>query len=515
VVLGEVLEALAPVLGTRAHDLSLWSAIRAAHAAAVLGHPADELAETFFNSITRRVLQTVGTNQAVEYLDFRFERLGQPAAELAVRSFAVEGGARDAVRALLSALPFRAPWAHRDADADRAAAEIEREWAGGGAPFELEALEFLPVFYRRKGAYLVGRARGGNRAMPLVLALVHGPDGVAVDAVLPSEDAVSIVFSFTRSYFLVDIDCPSAAIAFLRTLMPLKPVSELYTSLGHHKHGKTEFYRALRRHLNRTAEKFERAPGARGMVMEVFTLPSFGAVFKVIRDTFPPPKRTTPAEVRQRYKLVFAHDRAGRLVDAQEFQELAFARDRFAPALLEDLLETAAHTVRVEGEQVVIDHLYAERRVQPLDLFLEDAAPEAALAAAHDYGQTIRDLASTGIFPGDLLLKNFGVTRHGRIVFYDYDELRLLSECRFREFPVPRTPEDELADEPWFYVGPNDVFPEELRRFVPFGGPLRDAFLASHGDLYQTAFWHGLQADQAAGVVADIFPYPDARRLAP
>jgi isocitrate dehydrogenase kinase/phosphatase len=349
--------------------------------------------------------------------------------------------------------------------------------------------------------------------MPLVLALVHGSDGIVVDAALVAEAEVSIVFSFTRSYFHADVARPAEAIEFLRSLMPVKPVSELYNALGHNKHGKTELYREVRRHLDRTDERFERAPGTRGLVMEVFTLPSFDVVFKVIRDSFPPPKQTTPEEVRRRYQLVFGHDRAGRLVEAHTFEGLSFPRARFSRRLLAELVESSSRAVRVEGDEVVIRHGYTERRVRPLDLYLREAEDEAALHAALDYGQTIRDLAATGIFPGDLLLKNFGVTRHGRVVFYDYDELRLLAECDFRRLPAPRHEEDEWSAEPWFFVGSNDVFPEELGRFVPFDGSTRDAFLSVHGALYTPAFWQDIQRRNAAGEMVDIFPYPEERRL--
>jgi isocitrate dehydrogenase kinase/phosphatase len=516
-VIQEVLgELRGELLAAQERDVGLWSEMRTAFSHAIVGHPASEIAETFFNSVTRRVFNTVGTNPELEYLDFRFERVPGPLHSVPFRSVSATPDTARAVRELLAAYPFRAPYADPEDDALAVAVEIDRAWAAGSAPLGPESIEVLePVFYRRKGAYLVGRVRGGDRAMPLVLALVHEAGGVKVDAVLLTEDEVSIAFSFTRSYFFADVRRPADTIAFLRSLMPLKPVFELYTALGYHKHGKTEFYRALQRHLARTPERFERTPGARGMVMDVFALPSFDVAFKIIRDTFALPKQTTREEVKRRYRMVFAHDRAGRLVDAQAFKGLAFPAHRFSESLLSELVEAAPSCVRVDGEAVVIDYLYAERRLRPLDLYLGEVGPAAALAAALDYGQTIRDLAATGIFAGDLMLKNFGVTRHGRVVFYDYDELRLLSECRFRDLPEARTPDEELADEPWFAVGPDDVFPEELGRFVPFTGALRDAFLAAHACLYDPAYWREMQRRQAAGEVVDIYPYGPGRRLHP
>jgi isocitrate dehydrogenase kinase/phosphatase len=500
-VVWSVVAELGRLLGNRDRDAALWTAIRGSHSEMLLGHPAAEVAETFFNSVTRRVFRTVGTNPAIEYLDFRFERLSPTGRDRPYRTYRLEGDLTTAVRALLAEYAFAVPYADAERDARLAARAIDEGWEAGTAPLPLEALEVLePVFFRRKGAYLVGRARGGDRVMPLVFALVHRDAGVAVDAVLLTEAEASIVFSFTRSYFHADVEHPAQVIEFLSSLIPAKRVSELYTALGYNKHGKTEFYRELRRHVARTDERFERAAGARGMVMEVFTLPSFDVVFKVIRDSFPPPKQTTPDAVKRRYEQVFAHDRAGRLVDAQEFEGLTLPRGRFSRELLAELLESASRSVRVDGDEVVIAHLYTERRVRPLDLYLAETDATSAEGVVLDYGQAIRDLAATGIFPGDLLLKNFGVTRHGRVVFYDYDELRLLTE-------------DEVAAEPWYYVGPDDVFPEELGRFVPFDGGLREAFLGAHDALFTARFWNELIARQRAGEIVDVYPYGEDRRL--
>ena len=513
-VLRTVLDQIQATLGTRKERPAIWSLARTHYSESLVGHPGAEIAETFFNSVTRRVLGTVGVNPSVEFLDFQFARVPGPLAHPAVRARSVAGGTAEAVRRLLREAGFGVAFEDEAGDAGLVAERIDAQWVAGGAPAAIDGMEMLdPVFYRRKGAYLIGRVVGGNRAMPLLLPIVHGLGGLRVDAALLTEEDASIVFSFTRSYFHADVAYPTEVIAFLRALMPAKPVAELYAALGYHRHGKTEFYRDLQRHLARTDERFDIAPGAPGMVMVVFAMPGFDVVFKVIRDHFPPPKQTTPTAVRRRYDLVFAHDRAGRLVDAQEFEGLAFPRARFTRQLLDELGTTAGRTVRVEGDTVAIAHLYTERRVRPLNLYLDDADPDDALRAALDYGQAIRDLAATNVFPGDLLLKNFGVTRHGRVVFYDYDELRLLNECRFRALPPPRYPEDEMADEPWFHVGPDDVFPEDLGRFVPFPDPLRQAYLAAHGALYQPAFWQELQARSQAGEVLDIYPYRAERRL--
>jgi isocitrate dehydrogenase kinase/phosphatase len=295
--------------------------------------------------------------------------------------------------------------------------------------------------------------------------------------------------------------------------MPRKPIAELYIAIGYNKHGKTELYRDLMQHIDQSTDTFEIAPGDRGMVMCVFTLPSFDVVFKVIRDTFAHPKTTTRREVMDKYQLVFKHDRAGRLADVQEFEHLAFARDRFSDELLAELASEAAGTVRV-GERIVdIRHLYSERRMIPMNLYLREADDSAAGDAIIDYGQAVKDLAASNIFPGDMLLKNFGVTRHRRVIFYDYDELCLVTDCDFREMPLARDFDEEFGSDPWFYVGPHDVFPEEFLVFMGLGGEQREAFLEAHGDLLTAQYWRTMQARHRAGEVMDIIPYAPCRRL--
>jgi isocitrate dehydrogenase kinase/phosphatase len=522
--IAEAIPRLHERLGALAGDAETWHAIRDAYALAVADRGDAELAETFYNSCVRRVLKIVGVDPRLEFLGlgerdapggasgrtgFDAPEAGGATADVAV-TFPRAGDLVELVREVLEDGRFDVPWddvdgdARRVADRIRAAVDVRR----------VRAIELArPVFFRGKAAYRVGRLLTDGAAVPLLIAFRNPFGRVIVDAVLATEDEVSIVFSFARSYFFVRWERPRELVAYLRAIMPRKPVSELYTAIGWHRHGKTELYRSLLRHLVTSDDQFEIAPGQRGMVMCVFTLPSFDVVFKVIRDRFEPPKTVTHAEVRQKYRLVFRHDRAGRLVDAQQFEEMEFRRERFTPELLAQLLELASESVHVRGDTVVLRHLYTERRLQPLDLYLRHAAPESAREAVIDYGQVLRDLAASNIFPGDMLLKNFGVSRHGRLIFYDYDELAPLSECRFRELPHSSDDGEETAGEPWYYVGERDIFPEEFRTFLGLRGELLQTFLAHHEELLGVAFWHRMQAQHARGEVPDIYPYRSARRL--
>jgi isocitrate dehydrogenase kinase/phosphatase len=512
-VIAGTVAALPALLGAAVQDKGVWAAMRAAYSRRITGRPDIELAETFFNSITRRLFATVGVDPGIEFLLSASAPPSPPGRPVYV-TYPGNQPLPGLMKAVLTACSFAVPSEDLERDARRVTEAIERERRQLGQVGPIDAIDVIrSVFYRNKGAYLVGRIRSADDLMPFTLALHNGEHGLFVDAALFSPDEVSIIFSFTHSYFHVEVDRPGDLVAFLKSIMPGKPVAELYIALGYNKHGKTELYRDLMRHIGQSADRLEPARGDRGMVMIVFTLPSFDVVFKIIRDQFAYPKTTTRREVMDRYQLVFKHDRAGRLVDAQEFEHLAFARERFADGLLAELTGAAADSVTVRDGLVAIKHLYTERRLTPLNLYLRQADAALVRDAVLDYGQAVKDLAATNIFPGDLLLKNFGVTRHGRVVFYDYDELCRVTDCNFRDLPRAPDLDEEFGAEPWFYVGTNDIFPEEFLTFLGLEGELREAFLQAHGDLFTADYWRKLQARHRAGEVMEIIPYRQCRRL--
>ena len=499
------------ILGDGVMERTVWAAMRAAHGELIRGRPDLELAQTFFNSVTRRVFSTVGVDPAIEYLDPAPSAGEGPRIWDTHRVAAVDP---PLVRRMLRAVPWIVPYAKLDRDAQLVAELMDariRGTIGSSGPVEVDVIR--SVFYRNKGAYLVGRIRTPEETIPLVLPLLHAERGIVVDAVLMTQDEASVVFGFSWTYFRVDTRHPRTLVEFLASIMPLKLVHELYTSIGYNKHGKTELYRGLMRHLEDEEAKFAFAEGEEGMVMAVFTLPSLNVVFKIIKDSFGAPKNTTRRAVMDKYHFVFVRDRVGRLADAQEFEHLEFPRRCFPDELLEYLLRVAGSTIRTEGDRVIVRHLYTERRVTPLNLFLIQADQESAREAVLDYGNAIKDLAAANIFTGDMLLKNFGVTRHGRVICYDYDELGLLSEYHFRRIPEPTSIEDEFSAEPWFHVGELDVFPEEFRAFLVPAGVPRDAFLHMHADLLCIDFWQAAQRRLAAGEVVDVFPYRREARL--
>jgi isocitrate dehydrogenase kinase/phosphatase len=521
-LVNETVGSVRAELGGASHDRDLWRRLKERYLAAVEGGPAAEIGLTFFNSVTRRVFAVVGVEPDIEFL--AGDAPAPRSFAFPLRTFRREVTTDLLLRKILGAYAFAVPYEDLGRDGRLAAIELDahlRELRDGQP---IEAVEMAaPVFYRGKGAYLVGRLRRGRFSTPLVLPLVHGERGIVLDSILFTPEDVSIVFSFTRSYFHVEAPAPRELVGFLASLMPQKRRSELYIAAGFEKHGKTELYREIVRHIEESGDSFVPARGDRGLVMTVFTLPNLDVVFKVIKDVFAPPKQTTRREVMDKYRHVFRHDRAGRLVDAQEFNQLEFPLSRFSPEVLAELTEQCAGSIAIAGDVLRIEHLYAERRLTPLNLFIREADEWTARQAVLDFGTALRDLAATNTFPGDLLLKNFGVTRNRRIIFYDYDELARMTDCHFRDMPSggggPGGGEDDDlygwggGAEPSFYVGKDDIFPEEFLPFLGLPGRLREVFLQAHGELLTGRWWRDIQERVSSGEIVDIYPYREEQRL--
>ena len=507
-----IVDGITGVMESRVHDETVWASVKAVYSGLIAERHDAELAETFFNSVTRRIFTTVGVDSMIEFVSTDFDIT--PSGGTDEVHIILAGGLKipELISTMLAFFRFGSPsMTERLLEVE---SRVHEHISSMGLPREITRVEIARnLFFRGNAAYVVARMTVGGQHVPLVLALLHTGAGITLDAVLLDEDDVSILFSFAYSYFHVAVGRPSVLVAFLRSLMPKKRVAELYISLGYNKHGKTELYRDILDHLSVTRDQFDLAPGQRGLVMIVFTMPGYDLVFKVIRDRFMEPKNTTRQAVMAKYHLVFNHDRAGRLVDAQEFEHMQLDRQRFSDELLQELCTEASETVTTTERLVIIRHVYVERRMTPLDLYLSRAGQEAASAAVMDYGQAIKDLAATNIFPGDMLLKNLGVTRHGRVVFYDYDELCWLGECNFRPLPQPSTLEEEYSIDPWFYVGEADIFPEEFRKFLVLRKDLRETFVQVHADLFEVEFWKGLQHRHTNGEIIHIVPYAAANRL--
>ena len=522
--------------------MDVWQQVKLHYIGLLVDHHQPELAETFFNSVTTKIL-----HRAYFQNDFIFVR---PAVSTEYIED-TDAEARPTYRSYYPSLDRMAEvlvQLVKDFDLRLGFEDLPRDtaWVAGAmlqrlgdaklrANFQIQVLSGL--FFRNKGCYIVGKLINGFNEFPFALPVLHNKKGsLVIDAALFGEDDLLMLFSFARAYFMVDMEVPSAYVQFLRSMMPRKPRNEIYNALGLAKQGKTLFYRDFLHHLRHSSDKFRIAPGIKGMVMLVFDLPSFPYVFKVIKDFYPPPKDTSREQIKGKYLLVKQHDRVGRMADTLEYSEVGFPRDRFDDELIAEIEKFAPSQLEIsdrDGDgtlEVILKHVYIERRMIPLNIYLQEAfdagganpadssvvaerAREQIERGVVEYGNAIKDLVAANIFPGDMLWKNFGITRHGKVVFYDYDEIEYITDCNFRRVPAPRNEEDEMSGETWYSVGPKDVFPETFGPFLLGNPEVRSVFMKHHADLLDASFWQGHKDRIAQGHVHDVFPYEREKRF--
>ena len=496
-------------------SLLLWREAKKAYTQLVFNFPNFEIAETFFNSVFSDIHDHDKISDDIVYV-ISSQLIEAPEAEYSIYVRYEGENFRDTFKRILEEAEFSLPMEDLLLDLDCVMEVFNKEIAPQikSSPKDVKFDLLESTFYRSKAAYMVGRVVDKDQTFPMALVILNTEDGgLYVDTALFNGDELSVVFSFTRNHFMVDAPLPYQYAHFLKNLMPNKLDYEIYNSLGFPKHAKTEFYRQLVGHLDNSDDQFIVAPGIKGMVMSVFTLPSYNIVFKIIKDKFAPPKEVTHEIVREKYRLVSRYDRIGRMADTQEFDNLIFPLDRFSDDLLQELLRVAPSQVEIRDEGILIRHLYTERYMTPLNIFLERADDSEIRNAMEEYGNCIKQLAAANIFPGDMPLKNFGVTRHGRVVFYDYDEIATLTDCNFRHIPQPRTEQEEMQSGTWYTVGPDDIFPEEFRLFFSGNIKARKMFEEIHSELYDVDFWTGLQTQIRDGFVVDVFPYRRIKRF--
>ncbi|MBI5718942.1 MAG: bifunctional isocitrate dehydrogenase kinase/phosphatase [Burkholderiales bacterium] len=527
----EAVERLRNEFAVEQLGMDTWQQAKLHYIGLLIDHHQPELAETFFNSVTVKLL-----HRSYFRNDFIFVRPAvsteyiendEPASKPTYRAYyPTRENLRETWRRIIDNFQLEVEFEDLDRDADNVTQAMLAELGAFRARTNFQIQVLSSLFYRNKGAYLVGKIINGFVEIPVALPILHkSPEGDAgdappgggsrlvVDAALFGEDDLLMIFSYARAYFMVDMEVPSGYVQFLRSLMPRKPRAELYSAIGLQKQGKNLFYRDFLYHLRHSSDRFRIAPGIKGMVMLVFDLPSFPYVFKVIKDFYPPQKETTREQIMGKYLLVKQHDRVGRMADTLEYSSVAFPRQRFEDELVAELKHFCGSLLEEDGDRLVIKHLYIERRMIPLNIYLKEASHEGVEHAVVEYGNAIKDLVAANIFPGDMLWKNFGVTRHGKVVFYDYDEIEYLTDCNFRRVPAAHNDEEEMSGEVWYAVRKGDVFPETFGPFLLGNEEVREVFMAHHADLLDADFWQGHKERILAGHVHDVFPYEATKRF--
>lgn len=514
----ETIETMRELYHITSIDPELWREVKYCYMRQLLDHQQPELAETFYTSVFCRHFPRqyytntyifVRSSMSTEYID------SEETSYLCYYPHSI--GLREAITRILNNAGFELPFENLGRDLRNIYRAIVKHYPGKASRkaqlnFQLSVIRH--PFFRNKAAYIVGRMINGREDIPFALPILNNENGgLYIDTLLLGEKQLSIVFSYSQAYFMMEHQVPSAVVSFLQHLLPRRDTSELYSAIGLHKQGKSAFYRDFLHHLKHSSDEFVIAPGIRGMVMMVFTLPSYPYVFKIIKDKFAPQKEFTRQQVEEKYQLVKRHDRVGRMADMLEYSNVALPLERFDASLLEELQETCASSMSYDTENLVFRHIYLERRMIPLNIFIETADDEILERVIEDYGNAIKQLAGANIFPGDFLYKNFGVTQLGRVVFYDYDEISYMTECNFRKIPPPHFPEDEFRSEPWYSVEPNDVFPEEFGTFLLSTPKIRKSFLKYHRNLLDARYWQEKKDKIKAGQYEDVFPYPEALRF--
>jgi isocitrate dehydrogenase kinase/phosphatase len=511
-----IVKVLKESLRKNLDDHGLWEDTKSNYSQIIQNLNEKELAETFFNSVIRKSYPVKGVDKNIMFVYEGYDTCAIHSPEKLYHRYPSDLGLEKIIRTIIQDFDFGVAYMDKEADIQflvNAVREIILTRYNPQEDTETQVLK--SVFYRNKAAYLIGRTYIGGKWMPFIIPFLHGPKGIFVDTLIFDRKIMAHLFSFTRSYYMVQADVPSQLVAFLYSVISHKKIHELYNAIGFNKHGKTEFYRDFLLHLRESKDQFEIAEGIYGMVMTVFTLPSYNIVFKMIKDYFDPPKTMTRQEVRDKYRLVGLHDRVGRMADTHEFEEFHLPLDRIHPSLMDHLRKTVNSLLEITDKELILHHVYIERKMVPLNLYLETCSLEEAKNAVEDYGDAIIQLAQANIFPGDMMTKNFGLTRQKRVVFYDYDEIEFMTDMNFREKPKPETFEQIYSPEPWYDIASNDVFPEDFKRFMIGRPDVREHFINHHQKLFDPKFWQAIQELIKLGEINHPFSYPEEIRFRP
>ncbi len=511
----EVFADTKDILGESLYNIDYWKAIKIDFTKEVKDKPHRLNSETFYNSITRKVFLDKSFNPDYEFFDYNdYKPMSKYDAEI-FDVIECTHFSKVAIKQFLQYFKFDVPFEDLDRDAQLIFDEMAPTIIHQKSNLFLDRIEVLkPVFYRNRGAFIVGRIFYKNWSMPIVIPLLNEEKGIFVDSVIYIPADISIIFSFTRASFFVHTKYPAQLIDYLKAMLTHKTIGELYDSIGYYRHGKTILYRDLMNYIHNHDDKFLIAPGIKGMVMAVFTLKYYNFVFKIIRDRFEAPKNCTRDFVIKKYEEVEINDRVGRMAYAHLFENLEFPRNLFTHELIKELMDSCKEAVEFKGDKVIIKHVYIERRMTPLNLYLQNEAnPINKGRVILDYGFCVKELAAANIFPGDLLLKNFGVTRHGRVIFYDYDEIAKVTDCRFRRIPEFNDEDDTRGHHDMITAEPNDIFPEEFKAFMAPEGPIGEIFLAEHNEIFDPKYWRDIQKRIKAGEYLSFFAYDQYKRF--
>jgi isocitrate dehydrogenase kinase/phosphatase len=493
----------------------LWAEIEAVYRVAVRGRYEADLALAYLHSAQRRVHHGEwkpveygfeGSGRVVPPENAVYERLAcsWPITPLVIQK---------ALQVAELAVPFCDPV--RDAELiARRVNDVLAARSGAG----LRAIEMVRAgFFRNRGAYLVGRlVLKGAELKPFVIALLNGEEGVRAEAVLHAVPHVHNLCSSTEAPFQVTNRHYHELSAFLLSIMPRRPLGLHYSTIGYYHYSKVAVMYEVRRRLMHDRELLGVAPGSPGTVTIAFTSPQSDYVLKVIRDRPTSGYKWDSFEgvdaVLAKYKRVHEINRTGSMLDNIVYYNLKLERSWFEPALASELLDSVTNSVQLRDGALIFKYLIVQRKLTPLNVFLETAPADRAERAIINLGFCIRNNAAANVFNKDFDTRNYGVSRYLKIYLYDYDAVEALTEMKVRT-NLDRCDGEE--DVPAWFFEPGVVFlPEEIEAGLRVRSrTLRRVFRTAHADLMSVGYWEGLQQALRAGKVPGIHTFPDSCHL--
>jgi len=510
---------LRAALRALAENPRVWDALDPMFEAMIVDRYEADIAFSFAHSLRRNIGREIWRPVAYSFPPPSKQRVFSMAS-VHRRLFVKDRIDSDLIASALRVPGFATPFRDLEGDSRAIVERLERvlhEAPDAPPPVALDVVE--AGFYRDRSAFVVGRwVLRDERIVPFVVALLNGPAGIYVDALLHRVSDIHNLFSSALANFHVTTRLYYQTCVFLFSLMPLRPFGLHYSTIGFNHVGKVAILNDIMDQMRHSGLKFRRSPGAAGTVALGFTFDNCGYHLKIIRDrpttSYKWGKYPGVAAVVDKYRLVHEINRAGSMLDNVMYYNLRLDRDMFDPVFLDELCRESAHSVQVDADGVFIRSLIVQMKIIPLPVYLARASETETRDVIISLGTCIRNNAATNIFNKDLDSRNYGVGRYGRVFLFDYDAVEKLTEIKIRTNSDREPGEEEVPE--WFFEDGVIFLPEEL----DYGMQLVNRFALrcfreENADLLSVRYWQAVQQKLLRGEVPELRIYPESSKLRP